>query len=83
MGIEEAFILCRYEWMQNALTEFIRVIEKGKNKKEHDTAVEIKDDKKMTKEDEDCQLMSTNCHVNGPMTLSTSYGIMLPSSIFS
>ncbi|KAJ0704443.1 putative NUDIX hydrolase domain-containing protein [Helianthus annuus] len=79
--IEEAFVVCRYEWMRNALEEFVKVMEKGGNKREHEMVVEIKEEEKPVKqEDEDCQLMSTNCHVSGPMT--TSYGVMLPASIF-
>ncbi|XP_071706566.1 nudix hydrolase 12, mitochondrial-like [Rutidosis leptorrhynchoides] len=82
VSIEEAFDLCRYEWMRNALTVFVKVMEKGKNKTEHEMTVEVKDDHATTQEGEDCQLMSTNCHVNGPVTTSTSYGIMLLASIF-
>ncbi|KAK9061626.1 hypothetical protein SSX86_018808 [Deinandra increscens subsp. villosa] len=78
--IEEAFALCRYEWMRNALTEFVKVMEREDSKKEHETLVENKEEKPSKQEDEDCQLMSTNCHVNGPRT--TSYGVMLPASIF-
>ncbi|CAH1437830.1 unnamed protein product [Lactuca virosa] len=81
VAIEEAFVLCRYEWMQSALREFQRVVEKGNNNK----LVEMKDDKTIKQEDEDCQLMSTNCHVNGPimtMAIANSYGIMLPAGIF-
>lgn len=66
--IEEAFVLCRYEWMQSALREFERMVENGI------------DEEQQKQEGDDCQLMSTNCHVNGPMT--NSYGIMLPASIF-
>nr|GEX39866.1 NUDIX hydrolase 12, mitochondrial-like [Tanacetum cinerariifolium] len=80
--IDEAFVLCRYEWMRDALTEFSRVIKKGKNRREHEVVVETKDNQPVKKEDDDCQLASTNCHVNGTMTMSTSYGIMLPASIF-
>ncbi|GJS49504.1 NUDIX hydrolase 12, mitochondrial [Tanacetum coccineum] len=63
-------------------TEFSRVIKKGKNRREHEVVVETKDNQPVKKEDDDCQLTSTNCHVNGTMTMSTSYGIMLPASIF-
>lgn len=77
--IEEAFALCRYEWMRDALKEFVKVMEKGNNKREHEMLVEIKADKPIKQEDEDCQLMSTNCHDNGSRT--TAYGIMLPASI--
>lgn len=80
--LDEAFVLCRYEWMRDALTEFLRVIKKGKNKREHEVVVETEDNQPVTEEDEDCQLTSTNCYVNGTMTMSTSYGIMLPASIF-
>lgn len=78
--IAEAFALCRYEWMRNALKEFLKAIEKEKNKREHETSVNgNKEDKTVTKEDEDCQLMSNNCYVNGTMS---TYGIMVPASIF-
>lgn len=81
MLIEEAFVLCRYEWMRTALTEFVKVMEMGKNKTEHEMMLETKEDQPMT-QDEDRQLMSSNCHASGPVTMSTSYGIMLPASIF-
>ncbi|KAL8247215.1 hypothetical protein R6Q59_008431 [Mikania micrantha] len=77
--IEEAYVLCRYEWMRSALNEFVKVMETAKNKREPEILVEVKEEKPI-KQDEDCQLMSTNCHVNGPMT--ASYGIMLPASVF-
>ncbi|KAI7754582.1 hypothetical protein M8C21_003772, partial [Ambrosia artemisiifolia] len=79
--IEEAFALCRYDWMRNALKEFVKVMEKGGNKREHEMPINVnKEDKPVTKEDEDCQLMSNICHVNG--TLST-YGIMVPARFAS
>ncbi|XP_076923454.1 nudix hydrolase 13, mitochondrial-like [Bidens hawaiensis] len=77
--MEEAFVLCRYEWMRDALKEFEKVMEKGKNESKHEMVVEIKVDKAVKQEGEDCQLMSTNCHVNGP--LMATYGVMLPASI--
>nr|XP_043634551.1 nudix hydrolase 13, mitochondrial isoform X1 [Erigeron canadensis] len=80
--IDEAFVLCRYEWMRSALTEFVRILETGKHKSEHETIIKTKEDQQVTQDDKDCQLMSTSCHVNGPVTMSTSYGIMLPASIF-
>ncbi|XP_071734920.1 nudix hydrolase 13, mitochondrial-like [Rutidosis leptorrhynchoides] len=82
VSIEEAFNSCRYEWMRNALTEFVRVAERGKNQTGHEIMVEVKNDQSTKQEGEECHLMSTNCHVNGPVTMSTSYGIMLPASIF-
>ncbi|XP_076925827.1 nudix hydrolase 13, mitochondrial-like [Bidens hawaiensis] len=79
MVMEEAFALCRYEWMRDALKEFEKVTGKGKKESKHEMVVEIKEDKAVKQEGEDCQLMSTNCHVNGP--LMATYGVMLPASI--
>ncbi|XP_076887117.1 nudix hydrolase 13, mitochondrial-like [Bidens hawaiensis] len=77
--IEEAFAVCRYDWMRNALKEFVKVIEKSGNKREDEIPKNVnKEDKPMTKEDEDSQLMSNNCHVNGSRG---TYGIMVPASI--
>ncbi|KAJ0908900.1 putative NUDIX hydrolase domain-containing protein [Helianthus annuus] len=71
--IEEAFVLCRYEWMRNALNEFVKVIEKGENKREHKMSINVnKEDKQVTKEDEDCQLMPNICHVNGSMSINVN-----------
>ncbi|XP_024988611.1 nudix hydrolase 12, mitochondrial-like isoform X2 [Cynara cardunculus var. scolymus] len=81
VAIEEASVLCRYEWMRSALGEFVRVMEDGKNKREHEMLVEMKEEAPMTQEGEECQLMSTNCHVNGPMS-TTSFGLMVPAGIF-
>ncbi|KVI09271.1 hypothetical protein Ccrd_012355, partial [Cynara cardunculus var. scolymus] len=50
------------EWMRSALGEFVRVMEDGKNKREHEMLVEMKEEAPMTQEGEECQLMSTNCH---------------------
>ncbi|KAM7252167.1 hypothetical protein ACFE04_024050 [Oxalis oulophora] len=65
LSIAEAFRLCRYEWMRNALEEFLKVIAPEDEKLEIE---EIND------ETSERQIMSQNCHLdpsNG-QRLSTS-----------
>lgn len=57
LNVKEALELCRYEWMQRALEEFLRVMgEEGRLRTEEET---VQDSSKL----EECQIDPCYCFV--------------------
>lgn len=76
LNINDAFRLCRYEWMRRALDAFLRVMTEDKEEEEMEREVESAPSVPVSDVVAECQIISSNCYVKPP---STQHHGMSPS----